>query len=229
MNLEALRSVYDFVREANYRHELIARSHDVNGASIRSYEPLNVHQIDMEDLLSHLRADIEDGEVIYDIGANVGTHSLVLALEYDINIEAFEPNPQVYDWFRANVRVSGCADRIDTFHLGISNRDGVLELHLSHRQSTFENASSLEENLSATVPVCCLDTLVNNGLTPPDRIKVDTEGHEQSVLEGAEETLCEYGPTIYLETHSNRDTIRTSLRDIGYEVSEFPTYLKAIS
>lgn len=228
-NLEKLRPIYDFMREANYRHEIIARSHTVNGNSIRSYEPLNVHRIDNEDLLSHLREDIEDGEVIYDIGANVGTHSLVLTAEHNVDIKAFEPNPKVFDWLRANIRATDSDKRTDTFHLGISNQDGVLQMRLSHRQSTFEVEGSPVCDASAIVPVCRLDMLVTGGLTPPDRIKIDTEGHEQSVIKGAEETLREYGPTIYCETHSNRDTVRTSLKEMGYEVGEFSDYLKAVS
>nr|WP_267903141.1 FkbM family methyltransferase [Natronococcus pandeyae] len=212
----------------NYRYKLISRSHTVDGVSIRSYEPLNAHRrVDAEELLIRISDEMCDGDVMYDIGANVGTHSLVLGKKYDISIKCFEPNPEVYRWLVANVRANSC-DNIDTYWTGLSDRDGVHELQLAHRKSTFEDRGR-NGSRTAEVPVYRLDTLVGDDLSPPDRIKIDVEGHELSVLDGARETLCEYEPTIYVESHGNSDMIRAFLTDIGYRIERLPPYMVARS
>lgn len=220
-----LRTVYDYLREANYRHELISRSHTVNGATIRSYEPLNAHRyVDEEELLGRLIKNVSDGEVVYDIGANVGTHSLVLSELYNIDIKCFEPNPEVYRWLEANVHANSY-DRIDTYQLGLSDQDGVAELRLAHRQSSFE--AKVQGHESAEIPVNQLDTLVNGGLSPPDRLKIDVEGHGPSVLEGARTTLHNHKPTVHIEPHSNNDEIQEFFQDINYTINQFQSHMIA--
>jgi len=108
----------------------------INGVTIRSYEPLNAHRrVDEEKLLMRLTDEVSNGEVVYDIGANVGTHSLVLANKYDVTIKCFEPNPNVYRWLVANIRANDC-EEIEPFQLGLSDHDGISELRLAHRRSS---------------------------------------------------------------------------------------------
>lgn len=220
------RSLYGSIRLANYRHELIPRSHTVNGVQIRSYEPLNAHRrVDEEELLMRLSEEVSDGEVVYDIGANVGTHSLVLANKYDVTIKCFEPNPNVYRWLVANIRANDC-EKIEPFLLGLSDHDGISELHLAHRQSSVE-VETEEPDSVAEIQIARLDTFVGDGLSPPDRLKIDVEGHGPSVLEGSRTTLRDHEPTVHIEPHSNVAAIRSFFDDIDYFIDQYQTHLIA--
>ncbi|HWD58332.1 MAG TPA: FkbM family methyltransferase [Stellaceae bacterium] len=157
---------------------------------------LSPGHIDSLELLEMLRG--EGIDVIYDIGANIGTWTLLAkALYPDAQIHAFEPLPRHRDDFRANlarfadVRLHGVA---------LGNRDQEdRQLHVMD----FSDASSLlalaEPGRShwgigeiAQVPVklCRLDDYRQRfDLPKPDLIKLDVQGYELEVLKGAKASL----------------------------------------
>jgi len=147
-----------------------------------------------------LESFISPGDVIIDVGANVGAISLVASAlaSKEGRVIAIEPGP-------LNVnRLSRTISRnnVSNVHLvkcGISDKKGVMQWKLD--RGNLGNARLVEEDGDEEVNVDTLDNLVNNLNIPiVSFIKIDVEGMELSVFKGAINTLRQYKPSILFET-----------------------------
>lgn len=224
-----LRNIYNYLREINYDHELVARKHTIDGISIRSYELINMHKTDFDPLLNRILKDITHGEVLYDIGANVGTFTLAVATTHtSATIHSFEPNPTTSNWLQTNIRANDLTERLTVHQCGISDIDDTLTFYSigAHRKNSFERTDSVETATAVDeipVPVVTLDSL-STELSPPDRIKVDVEGHGDAVLRGGRDILRTHSPVVYIEPHGNDSAIADLLETVGYNIERKSTY-----
>ena len=159
--------------------------------------------------------------VFYDIGSNWGWFSLFLASRpaFSGKIHAFEPFPSSYADLQSVVEQSALANVITCHNLALSDRAGSINMRLpDHFQSG--QAVMEETGASSGVQSSPLDLLK---LEPPWIIKMDVEGAEIKVLNGARETLSRNKPMIVLENSRKfADPVATLhplmfLRDLGYE------------
>jgi FkbM family methyltransferase len=144
-----------------------------------------------------------------DIGANIGNHSLMFALNYPkIQIYAFEPSIVNFPLLYMNTRLRS---NIGLFKIALgSNNDSV---HMNY--SDPNNKGNIKVDVTGEkVPVMKLDSLNLPDIT---FIKLDVEGHEYSVIEGAFETINKYKPVIWIEDF-NQDTINLLKEKFNYVV-----------
>jgi FkbM family methyltransferase len=140
-----------------------------------------------------------------DIGANIGLTAIPLAKKNEqINIYAFEPEPNNYNMLRKNLIANGLEARIKTFNVALFSEDGTLDMELSkdnmgdHRVRR-QTAANLQNNFYAeasrpTVKIQArrLDSLLKvQDLSKPIILKVDTQGAEVQVFCGATAILKE--------------------------------------
>jgi FkbM family methyltransferase len=165
------------------------------------------------------------GSTFIDIGANVGFYS-VLALDRvgpSGHIHCFEIDPRPLRALRKTVARLG-AHNIDVNEVAVSDRDGILTFHpmLEHGHNKID-----PEGESGKLVRCVrLDTWVaERKLSRVDVIKVDVEGAEKLVLEGARQTILRFKPLLLLEAddrmagafgYSLNDLV-TQVRAFGYE------------
>jgi len=138
-------------------------------------------------ILIHLAALFSDGDTFVDIGANVGVYSLTLARLRRIfrrsHFYAFEANPDTFSRLTAHTEALG----IQAFNVALSDHTGSLEFvpgAVSHVFTTVDNISSYSiAEARVTVPCRRLDEMeiAGNSLV----LKIDVEGQEKEVLEGA--------------------------------------------
>lgn len=176
---------------------------------------------------------VEPGDVVYDVGANIGIYTRILAQWFEASkVFAFEPMPQNVQLLRANVALGGLTDRVEIFPMALSNRDGQEALQIDDVRSTtavLDSVSGGEPSAGRshfglpprTVPVQVgrLDTLVQDCRLPvPHVVKIDTEGAEALVLEGATELLRQHHPRLAIATHGPEPARATLdlLTDLGY-------------
>lgn len=141
-----------------------------------------------------------------DIGANKGiwTHRL---LKHCSNVYSFEPNPKMFR------RLNKCFGHQSTVSpVAISNKSGTSVLRIprtagrySSQLSTLSKVQQFDSFLSVTVETSKLDDMAieNVGF-----IKIDVEGFEMEVLEGAAKTIERYKPILVVEIeekHTQRD------------------------
>ncbi|MEM7783303.1 MAG: FkbM family methyltransferase [Planctomycetota bacterium] len=137
--------------------------------------------------------------VFLDIGANTGTHSLAIA-NHCKEIHCFEPNPKALTPLRININ-RNLGLKICVHDFGLSDQNSVLEFY--ENKSGNLGAGTFEKRRGAAdqkLEVKIGDEVVSSlGLKNVDLIKLDTEGHEFSILKGITKTLSTYRPILLWE------------------------------
>jgi FkbM family methyltransferase len=146
-----------------------------------------------------------------DIGSNVGQWTRPLAKRFD-SVICFEPNPHFRECFNKNITESN----VTLFPFALSDH--------AHTVTQGMNATHLNEIVGDTSPrdgdIECR-TLDSFGLTDVDYIKIDVDGFEVPLLNGARETLSKNDPVVNIEMKERKrpkivEESKRILRDLGY-------------
>jgi FkbM family methyltransferase len=142
---------------------------------------------------------IAPGQVVLDIGANIGAHTISFAklVGPDGAVLAFEPQRIVYQMLCGNIALNALTN-VFANHLALGRDAGtVLVPQLDYARPGNYGGIALGSSPSGErVPVVPLDSL---DLPRCDFIKIDVEGMERDVLEGAARTIERFQPTLYVE------------------------------
>jgi FkbM family methyltransferase len=150
-----------------------------------------------------------NARTIIDIGANIGTNTIEYATWAD-KVISFEPTPELYKCMLKNIKLNETND--DTYKWdkqgGSMNRKATIETYecaLGETNKTvflktFENNKGKNYISTEGIPVQ-VNTLDQYNFTDVDVIKIDVEGYELFVLQGAEKTIMKYKPVIQTELH----------------------------
>ncbi len=139
------------------------------------------------------------GSVFWDIGANVGLYS-IFAAKRKCQVLSFEPSVFNLEWLARNIDVNQLQNSISIAPFALSNKSGSNLFKMkntdwggalstfgeSYDQNGFEFSPIFQYSITG-VTVDLVSSLVNT--TSPDYIKIDVDGIEHLVLEGAKETL----------------------------------------
>ncbi len=132
--------------------------------------------------------------VFYDIGANVGSYSLIAAslMSGDDVIVAFEPVYFNFYRLNENIIMNKYCNRIIPLNLGLTSRNAVEKIYLKDLDFGVTNRALGTERSDLFTRTLCmtLDAIVKTGAVPfPQHIKIDVDGDELAVLEGGRETF----------------------------------------
>jgi FkbM family methyltransferase len=153
--------------------------------------------------------------IFFDIGANIGLHSYYVARKFpDAKIFSFEPLPANARYIRESIKRNHFLN-IQLIETAVSSTNGEAFFDIKHNNS--------EGMLTATetglkVKAVTIDEFVRQSALYPDVVKVDVEGAESLVLEGAKR-LMETGPPVFIvELHNPEQDIKVArlLVDNGY-------------
>ena len=161
---------------------------------------------------------VRPGMVCFDIGANVGFYTLLLSKMAgpDGLVVAFEPVPNNCDFLRRHIMINRC-NNVVLQELALADFDGngSFDTTQSSSQGHLAQAGLL------TVRCASIDSLVAGAEIPaPDLMKVDVEGAEVAVLNGAREVISQHKPLIFLATHGEQlhNECCSMLQRLGYRV-----------
>ena len=159
-----------------------------------------------------------------DIGANVGVWSYWLS-KYAKQVESFEPNPKVFNALK-NIKIKN----VNSYNIALSNKTGSVDLLIPKGSKGFSNQgaslSSIKvqgEHKSISIEAKRLDEY---NFLDVDFIKIDVEGHEHEVIEGARETIKKFKPTMVIEMEEKHNQIPieeqiSSVEKMGYQCCVF--------
>jgi FkbM family methyltransferase len=145
---------------------------------------------------------LQKGMTVVDIGANHGLFSLEAAqfVGSEGHVYAFEPTPKLCSQLKKHFQINQI-EQICLFEQAVSNFDGMTQLRVHEKytglnslaeQDLIWQQTTLVADQVIDVPVCQLDTVVNTlNIDQIDLLKVDVEGFESAVLEGASGILTE--------------------------------------
>ena len=130
--------------------------------------------------------------VFFDVGCGIGIYSMIAAQRVRCLVHAFEPIQGGYETIRKNLRANGLEARVKLNALGLSDRQGTGHMReLKNMFVSFVIPDGRREG-SVTVQLTTLDAYCrDNSVDKIDVIKIDVEGHEPQVLQGAERMLAE--------------------------------------
>lgn len=129
---------------------------------------------------------IDPGTVFLDIGAHVGTYSLAFA-KHCTGVHAFECSPKTFNYLCANIALQDLHERITPHRYALGSENEMVPYY-EHSPDGGGNSCYGFGRTSKSVNVE-MRTLDSFGLDNVGFIKMDVEGFEPKVLEGAKETL----------------------------------------
>lgn len=166
---------------------------------------------------------------IVEVGSNFGVHTLYMADLVGKNgkIYAFEANPHVSKYLKQSVSLNGLQDRIEVFEMAASNKSykGLMQYGIKNigggfiLDDTAKSRKSCEDGHCTPIQVTTLDRVISNH-QKIDMLKIDAEGAEFWILEGAKSLLLNPDILLMMEwetEHFKRNQIN---------ISEFIQFLK---
>ncbi len=163
----------------------------LNIVDVESSETMKhmIEQVYNQDEYNIRKMDFEDGDVVIDIGANVGAVSLYIAKKYpNVKIFSFEAHPINYKNLIRNINYNNITN-IMAYNLAVSHTDNnLVNITLSSNNtgssSIFKSSEKDNKFLNFDVETISLDTIIlKNDIKKIKFLKIDCEGSEFDILE----------------------------------------------
>ena len=175
--------------------------------------------------------EVRTGDHVAEVGASMGLYALAFAGRVGAagHVTAFEPDPESASALEANIRVNGWQDRITAIRAAVGKSSGQVRFAGAHGlESRIEIREDARDGV-ITVPMTTLDDAL--GRNRIDVIKIDVEGFEQQVIEGARNILTkergrprailvEVHPFAWAEIGTTSASFLGLLAAMGYRVED---------
>ena len=214
-----------------------------NGVGYQLLETSSYEQQEVDfaiGLLAARRKHHGDEVVAIDCGANIG----ILSIEWARfmtgwgRVISFEAQAKLFYAFAGNIVLNNCLN-IDAFHAAVGNKVGTMaipepnylvpssygSLDLEERPNNMDIGQKIDYTKTIDVDLKTIDSLA---LERVDFIKIDVEGMEEAVLDGAKGTIGKLKPILFVEIlKSNPDAIHKNLSSLGYAI--FPMGMNSLA
>ena len=185
-------------------------------------------------------------KVAIDVGVYRGLYTYKLSKHFK-KVISFEPNPLIFEDLNKNLKK--LSNNIEIYNYALSDNDGFAKLKIPNRRTSFfdrnyeeiyklgaatiHKSNNLTDYKSFNVKKRKLDNLIDNSIKV-GFIKIDVEGHESEVIDGANNIITSNKPVLLVEIeekHTKKPIIETihKIKNFGYncyqlrknEISEF--------
>jgi FkbM family methyltransferase len=191
-------------------------------------------------ITDYLRRALRPGDIVVDVGANVGAHSLLAAqlVGSTGRVHSVEASPSILGLLQRNIRLNGIAHVI-VHHVAVMDRHGEVTV-FKHGADNIGGTTVLATegaaraaSAEATVPARPLGEIVPlEDLLRARLIKIDVEGAEAMVVRGLRDLLPRFGARTEFLVEVNLDSLAAAgssieeftgwFADAGFEVLEIP-------
>lgn len=221
---------YNKLVKAKYGHVLYNRFDQYIGRSIQMYGEYSDAEVEL------YRKILQPGDIVIEVGANIGVHTLPLArLVGDCgHVYAFEPQRLVFQTLCANMAINSVSN-VTCYPCGLGAEQKIVEVveYESEAPRNFGGVSIDEVVLAegghtqevdrkvSKLQVDLLDNLLAD--VAVKLLKIDVEGMEQEVLKGAKKIITKHKPVVYIENdrqEKSKDLIEL-LWSMGYKLYWF--------
>lgn len=175
---------------------------------IRNYEP---------DKQLTFKLFLKENNVFFDIGANVGLHSYYVSKNIpSVDIYSFEPLPENAEYIRQTIKANSFT-KINLIECAVSSKSGETYFE-TNTDNSRGNITNSPKDLK--VKLISLDDFTQNKNVYPDVLKIDVEGAEGEVLEGARKLIASHKPIFIIELHSPEQDLYVAkfLHESDYEI-----------
>jgi len=176
---------------------------------------------------------LKTNDIVFDVGANVGLFSLLAAnrLKDKVKVYAFEPSDYPFDKIRRNISLNKFKS-INTNNIGLWDHKGFVKFHLciDEAYNSIGTNPQSEIKSSINIPVTTIDDFCQEkNITKIDILKIDSEGAEFQILNGAKRLIsslsipiiiCEYNREVISGYPYTLLDLENFLRGSNYELFE---------
>ena len=188
---------------------------DPIGACLHYYGEWAQQEFDFFDLF------LTENSNVIDVGANIGTHAVYFSRKCtNGNVIAIEPQIYIFEMLAANIIINGCYNTIPV-HAGAASKAGVAKMvninpFVQHKINYGEFKVNNDTDKGVETNLVTLDRYVD--LNRFNLIKLDVEGLEVDVLNGAKKLLKEHQPYLYIEFNNKKgnDELLDKIYKLGY-------------
>ena len=157
-------------------------SKGMTGATGNIYSGLHEFE-EMAFLLHFLNKD----DVFFDVGANVGSYSILASKVIGATSCSFEPSPSTFKHLENNIFLNRIQNKASLFNKGVGAEKGSIQFSIN--QDTINHIVLDDKEESIEVEITTLDQHSIEQNLIPNLIKIDVEGFETEVIRGASSTL----------------------------------------
>jgi FkbM family methyltransferase len=177
---------------------------------------------------------VSKGSTVFDVGANIGIYSLLASKRTgaDGHVYSFEPSDWAFQRLNENISMNEFKN-ISVFKVGVSDKKGTASFHVCEDDAYNSIGSTPMQEVKSVkqIDICSIDDICTaNNIKRIDIIKIDTEGADLLVLQGARGMLnsadppivfCEYNKNITSGYAYSLEDYRNYISGIGYKAFEF--------
>ncbi len=178
---------------------IVTTSRELKRAAEVSYEGF---------FLERIVASLQANDVFFDVGANIGLVSLIVARQPHFHggmVHGFEPEPRNLEHMRRNILANMLEANVHAHGVALSKEEGTAQLFV--RGQAGEGRHSLVSEKGATgtiqVPLTTMNTFCKTNEVAPTVVKIDVEGAEGEVLAGMDGLIERHRPReMFMEIHN---------------------------
>lgn len=154
--------------------------------------------------------------VMFDVGACFGSYSYITLFNPELSVEAFEPYPKMIEYMKDIIRLNNIPNvKVNEFGLSDQDRTCAMEFGSEFGRSEINLNVGTTNILIGQEGDCRFRSLDSLNIPKLDLLKIDVEGHEMEVLEGAAETLKRCKPVyIQIEIHNRKKDRKNKINTI---------------
>lgn len=177
-------------------------------------------------MLSRIIDILGDNSIVIDVGANFGTHTLALA-KHAGKVFAFEPQRPIYNILVGNVAINSLYN-VYCYQLAVGDKPGKIEIPQYDYSKSMDFGAvefgsqqryPVDQQRMKSVEWAQMVTLDGLNFPKADMIKIDVEGMEQQVLDGALNIIKDKQPVLFVEHFkSDKNKLIEWIEALGYKV-----------
>ncbi len=169
---------------------------------------------------------VRKGETVLECGANIGYYTIQLSqlVGNSGKVIAVEPNPEVSKILKLNLELNR-VENVEVYEFALGEKEETIDFYIkaaSNLSSMYPEEGEYIEKVP--VRVVQIDNLIRTMGYPVHLIRMDAEGHEDKILQGAEVTLKKYLPKMVIEFHKHKMGVERAektlwnLQGLGYQI-----------
>ncbi|WP_252107377.1 MULTISPECIES: FkbM family methyltransferase [unclassified Halomonas] len=168
------------------------------------------------EMLEAMSIGLNPMDLVLDVGANIGNHTLYFACVLGCQVRAYEPNKRLHQPLSNSVKLNGIAELVQVFPCGVGRGPSKAKLKELNESNLGSQSLELLDEGSIGIDVVRLDDQVFE--SPVAAIKIDVEGMELAVLEGAEDLIQKDQPLLVVESVdvAHYDTLQNFIKRNNY-------------
>ena len=165
-----------------------------------------LYDIYEKNTVRHILKFAKPTDLFVDIGANIGAYSIIMANQLrNGRVISFEPNKRAASFLQENIELNGIRNMtIEPFGLSDKNETAIMYSYTAGMTTASFN-KGFDSPLKEEIPLITLDDYCEqNQIGQIDIMKIDVEGHEPKVLEGAKDIISRSkGMKLIMEIDQN--------------------------